>query len=261
MKKYFYVFFLTSFLVACNQPTTGCLDPRATNFDVTADEGCSDCCTFPKLQFVTNSFWDTLKFSTFSKYRLTNGDSCQILSWKILISNIELLSETNKIFRVTDTITLYRPTEAIKALQDFGISTFGQTDVLNFGSFQAAGKFKKISFDIGLSAIANGVVASKMSAVSPLSNSSAMYIDSLNGFNFQKLQIRRVAQGDTLNLNLRTITRVHIEKIFTLKEGFAAAIPISVKLERLLQNVNLNVSENLILQKILENTPYSFDIQ
>jgi hypothetical protein len=247
-------------LSSCSEATKGCLNPRATNFDVTVDEACDDCCTFPTLQLVTTSSWDTLAFSTNAKYRLANGDSCQILSWRLMLSNFELLSEDNKIFRVKDSIILYRPTETLKALNDIAISTLGQTEVLTFGTLEAAGKFRKVSFDVGLSATANGVTASKMTAVPPLSSSSAMYLDSVRGFSFQRLQVRRVTVGDTLTLNLQNVVRVHLDKNFTLKEGFAAAIPLKINVARLMQNVNLNNTQTVILQKIAENTPFAFEI-
>lgn len=262
--SFFFYFVVLVFGVnvsSCSETTKGCLNPRATNFDVTADEACSDCCTLPALQLVTTSRWDTLAFATNTKYRLANGDSCQILSWRLMLSNFELLSEDNKIYRVKDSIVLYRPTETLKALNDISISTLGQTEVLTFGTFEAAGTFRKLSFDVGLSATANGVTASKMTAVTPLSSSSPMYLDSVRGFSFQRLQVRRVAIGDTLTLNLQNLVRVQLDKNFTLKEGFAAAIPLKINVAKLMQNVNLNNTQTVILQKIAENTPFAFEIQ
>lgn len=266
MKKIFvffcYILALAAFtpLSSCSEATKGCLNPRATNFDVTADEACDDCCTFPTLQLVTNSSWENATFSTTAKYRLANGDSCQILSWRLLLSNFELLGEDNKIYQVKDSIILYRPTETLKALNDIGIATLGQTEVLTFGTFEAAGKFQKVSFEVGLSAATNGVTASKMTAVPPLSSSSPMYLDSVRGFSFQRLQVRRLAANDTITINLQNKVRVQLAKNFTLKEGFVAAIPLKINVEKLMQNVNLNNSPIIISQQITANTPLAFEI-
>ena len=39
-------------LTACFEPQEGCTDIAATNFDASADENCTDCCTYPKLQLL-----------------------------------------------------------------------------------------------------------------------------------------------------------------------------------------------------------------
>ena len=44
-------------LSACYEPTEGCLDVRATNFDLDADEGCADCCTYPELSLRFENVW------------------------------------------------------------------------------------------------------------------------------------------------------------------------------------------------------------
>ncbi len=41
---------LVFFLAGCYEPKEGCLDPQAVNYDVTADEACADCCTWPSLR-------------------------------------------------------------------------------------------------------------------------------------------------------------------------------------------------------------------
>ncbi len=41
---------LAVMLMSCEQRVEGCLDFRALQVDVTADDPCTDCCTYPKLQ-------------------------------------------------------------------------------------------------------------------------------------------------------------------------------------------------------------------
>ena len=41
----------------CSSKEEGCLDYRARNFDLDADKGCADCCTYPSLYVDLNHYW------------------------------------------------------------------------------------------------------------------------------------------------------------------------------------------------------------
>ena len=45
-------FFLTFLLSGCYEDRKGCLDLRATNFDIDADRECDGCCVYPQLRLV-----------------------------------------------------------------------------------------------------------------------------------------------------------------------------------------------------------------
>jgi len=84
-----------SLLPACYEPQSGCLDNEALNYDLDADNPCSDCCEYPSLvldvqhRFITDS--TTAGIIPGSSVHLDDfGNPFRIKQFRCFISNIHL---------------------------------------------------------------------------------------------------------------------------------------------------------------------------
>ncbi len=57
LKQGVLLFLLISILTSCYTESEGCLDRFSLNYDITADNNCDDCCTYPTLSLELNQFF------------------------------------------------------------------------------------------------------------------------------------------------------------------------------------------------------------
>ena len=252
------------FLNSCQQPTLGCLDVKATNFDVTASDQCTDnCCSYPFLKLQVDHLWGTEKFSLNKKYAF-GTDSIEFLSFQMYLSDFQLTTSNNKITTVIDSVALFQIKDTIKALSNFTLMGKNNGFEFNIGKFDKPDKYTKVKFQIGLNDIVNKTIASKMPSSSPLSiKADSMYINASNTYIFNKLIIARKNTKDTLQLFITTPSTIDLSIVKTLSftEGFDAAIPLRINYLQFLNGVDLSKPQNDIKAKIVSNTAAAFSIQ
>ncbi len=263
-KPFLYIFPIL-FFQNCTQPTEGCLDVRATNFDVTASKGCEkNCqCTYPSLLVSTDYVYgvNSLLFNT--TYKNNNGDSFRIISSQFYLSDFQLINDKNQTYRTIDSVALTRATDTIKVLNNYALA--GKSNGFDFtiGTFNGVGIFTKIKCRVGLEDVALKTIPSKMPSAHPLSiKSDSMYISSMNQYIFQKFVIAKgVNFKDTLRLNITAPVDLEFTKPLTFIEGFNAKIPLKINYLTLFNGVSFSLDTTIIKSKIVDNTKSAFSIQ
>jgi len=140
-------------LNACREPTDGCLDVEAINYDVSADDPCpDDCCEYPRISLELIHRYDTLSFSYDSIY--TDYGFAQTRFEKVIfyLSDFRLVSLTNDSLEVVETIEL--------DLLDGGTETFKDDYTLvsrsipsfqyDVGEIRGRGTFTTLRFTVGI---------------------------------------------------------------------------------------------------------------
>ena len=173
MKKilFFLIFTITTFVFfACQEKIQGCLDPNATNFDVTADEGCvktstsSGCpCRYPNLVLgadfkvagKTKKGADTL-YNWNGNYPLTNtaNQTYFFKTMALYISDIQLIRANGEVITTIDSLVIPIKKSAVdtpnvKVRKDFTLLNSNNFNY-NIGAFSQNGVFTKIKFKFGL---------------------------------------------------------------------------------------------------------------
>jgi hypothetical protein len=252
------------FLNSCQQPTLGCLDVKATNFDVTVSDQCTDnCCSYPFLKLQVDHLWGAEKFSLNKKYAFA-GDSIEFLSFQMYLSEFQLTTNTNKIATVIDSVPLFQIKDTINALSNFTLMGKNNGFEFNIGRFDKPDKYSKVKFQVGLNDIVNKTIASKMPSSSPLSiKADSMYLNASNTYIFNKLVIARKNTKDTLQLFITTPSTIDISivKNLSFTEGFDAAIPLKINYLQFMSGVDLSKPQNDIKAKIVSNTAAAFSVQ
>ena len=251
-------------LNACQETTKGCLDVRATNFDVTVTQACPDnCCIYPYLTLQADYFYDTTKFSLNKKYKIDGvADSIEFLSFQFYLSNFQVITSDNKTATVIDSIQISRTNDTIKTLSNYALVSKANGFQYKIGKFDKPMKYAKIKFQLGLDSIANQAIPSKMPAGSPLSTQNdSMYLKAQNTYIFNKIVYKVKSQKDTVSIFIKTVTPLEFTKTVSFTEGFDAAIPVKIDYKKFIKDLKFTEAQNVIRQKIVTNTKDAFSIQ
>lgn len=144
--------------MSCFEPTEGCLDIRATNYQVDADDPCGDCCTFPRLTLQVQHQVDlpsdttlNFKYETFYPSSVDPTDSFVVDRARFFISNLKLVREDGEEVGVLDTMEIEAPTGTELTIEDsfakLGRDIF-QDRVL--GTLITDGTFTAVKMTLGL---------------------------------------------------------------------------------------------------------------
>lgn len=251
-------------LNACQETTKGCLDVRATNFDVTVTQACEDnCCIYPYLTLQADYFYDTTKFSFNKKYKIDGvADSIEFLSFQFYLSDFQVVTSDNKTATVIDSILIARNSDTIKTLSNYALVGKNNGFEFKIGKFDKPTKYAKVKFQVGLDNIANQAIPSKMPTGTPLSTQSdSMYLKAQNTYIFNKIVYKIKSKPDTVRLFITTATPLVFTKNVSFTEGFDAKIPLKIDYKRFITDINFTETQNVIRQKIVTNTPSAFFIQ
>lgn len=112
--------------MGCYEPTEGCLDIKAANYDVTADGACGDCCVFPTLNiqvqhvvaFTNPDTSFNFRYATFYPNPGNPADSFVIDRARFFISDIKLVRENGEEVGVLDTLKIEAPAGNALTIED-----------------------------------------------------------------------------------------------------------------------------------------------
>ena len=147
------VFLLTVAFLAwtgwgCNTRIQGCLDLNATNFDLTAEKACDDCCTYPTVTITLSQKWGDNNFSTDNTFFDSHGNAYKIIDLQYFLSSFAWESSLNEVYTV-DSSTANCPEEMFNYTND--ITVIRPTSfVYTLGSSRTATEIDSLGFHIGL---------------------------------------------------------------------------------------------------------------
>ena len=140
--KFCCIIFMIS-VMSCYTRKEACLDVLASNYDVSADDACSDCCTFPKLKLEITHQVNDSAYSSQAIYTNDFGQEFKILDVRYYVHGFELFNkdtgkkviiETIKnqdsTLIIPDDIKIYRSVDA--SVEIGSIKDYGSYDSLTF---------------------------------------------------------------------------------------------------------------------------------
>jgi len=242
------------FLSACYDRKEACLDTFAANYDVTGDDACSGCCTFPSLVLeFTHYNGDSIYKATdtlindhlqeyviedvryyLSDFTLFQGDSSHTIREKIA-------TENNKIIIAND----------MKIMR----SVDGE---LSIGSVRLFGKFDSLSFHLGLSdkMINNAFVGLPTNHVLLQNNK----LKTPNGETaYFSMKYRRLSPSlDTISQNIYVtdildFPALRSDSMIITTKGSNIRYPFKADYKVLLQDIDLTLTDDSISKKLYLN--------
>ena len=170
MKKWIGLGLLTLAMLwntGCFEPEEGCLDIRASNYALDADEPCADdCCTFPQLtlQFlhkvvINDTLSNNLKYVD-SVYYGRNGVPLRVNNIQYYLSNVHLFRSSGQEEAIQDSIELEIILETDRTIfktfeNNFALVNAGSFRDASIGTFAKSGTYDRMRFAIGIEGEAN----------------------------------------------------------------------------------------------------------
>lgn len=267
---FFLFLFILSVFQSCNQPSQGCRDIRATNYDVSADEDCEEeCCQFPELkikfdhkiqQRVGNT--DTLlafKYNTSYILPVSLTDTFSFQKIKCYFSNFRLVNMDGEEVQVTNKIAVDLEGEdpdSITITDDIILFDAASPNY-TLGNFDQPNTYQTLRFTVGLQSellTTNPEIAPQGTVFTP---------DSINyetefGYIPQKY-VFFPEPSDTIGVIHRVFQSVPIEvstDAFALVTGFDATLRMTMRYDWLFENIVFGSTDLAdFRQKIVTNLP------
>ena len=263
------------FLFGCYEPKEACLNIDAVNYDVSADDPCADCCSFPALsltlQHVVEWPEDTvsMRYGVYypAENAMFNRDSFLLDRARFFISNVKLVKEDGAEVTVTDTIRLTFSSGETRTFSD----NFAKLDRAFFqarklGIVKTEGVFKEIRFTLGLEEfLQQNEITSGLPTGHPLSNTDTIIYEKGVGLIPNLLIVRHDTVNVKDSLAFRFVNPISINlplaQPFVIERGFNIKLTLKTDYSDWFAGVDfMNDSYVTIQQKISDNLPNVFSV-
>ena len=241
-------------LNSCYSSVEGCTDPESTNFAVSADDLCEDCCEYPGIKL---SIFHENADTTFNlKDTITNDLDQQVL----LLDFVYLLSDFkihigDESFEVSDSISL-NVSDGVQYVKDDAIRVSRSVFQFDLGTIIYAGKTESLSFKAGLSDLLNENRFTTSDDDHALSDDpDSLYQSDSGTYVFQRIQ---VAQGidflDTVIYDIEVATDVSFPIDFESTRGEDKTVIIEAQYDKWFEGVDFGIMDKESIEaKIGEN--------
>lgn len=243
------IFFL---LAGCYEPKEGCLDIEATNYDVSADDPCPDCCTYPSLSLQFQHYVtlatepDTsyaMKYGTRYPSPLDTNHLFYLDRGRFFVSDLRLVRANGEEFGILDSVALpLLGGDTIYVENNFSKHDRDIFAAAKLGTFRTSGEFTGVKFTLGLTPTVRQVWVDTLKTTAlAVENDSFSYSKTV-GIMPVRLILRRDTLPDTQPLDLvftqeRQISLPLPQTVF-IDKGFKMKVTLRLDYMVLFQNVD-----------------------
>jgi len=264
--------FIISFsLTACYEPTEGCLDRRATNFDISADEPCPDCCTYPTLKIRFDNKWqypDTLlAFRTDTVFYDVLNQPFRINRIRFYWSNFKLLLDNGGELSITDLIDIKIPdgtdTMTLNVIDHFLLADINSsTNNLTLGTIVPEGVMTGFKTDFGIADPVNKAFISEIPEGHVLSPQLGnLNYDTDLGYVFAQIEyFQDTTAADTIPVIINIFGADALKPLsfdlptpVMLTEGFNPQLVIETNFAHWFEGVNVRLGDTTTIQAQISN--------
>lgn len=151
------VAFVIVHCLSCYEPKEGCLNIDAVNYDVTADDLCGDCCSFPELSLSVRHEirlpGDTVAFQYGVPYPSVQEEkgSFVVDRARYFLSNFRLVLESGEIVGISDSLTIvFADGQSFRVENNFAKLDRDNFQTKNIGTILMEGTVNEVQFTFGL---------------------------------------------------------------------------------------------------------------
>ncbi|TXF86694.1 hypothetical protein FUA23_19125 [Neolewinella aurantiaca] len=193
---------------SCYEDNIACLDLDATNYDILADQSCSDCCVYPTFSMDVDRFWADSAFLATDVYPDGAGNEIRVLNFRVYLTELELVAGNELLPTPVNEIEVGVVSGSDTVLTDFNAnlvllnttgsttSTVGRLSVGETALTQVQGR-------LGMAEDFPAIVPSSAPATSPLSTQEGLLnFNDGQGYLTASAQYLLVATNDTVRIDL-----------------------------------------------------------
>jgi hypothetical protein len=242
-------------LSSCYTRQEACLDTLATNYDVTADDNCDACCTFPGLILLIKHMAGDSTFSTQKIYTNDLGQNYQLLDIRFYVSSFDLY-QSDPMNSTSQIITsISNADNSVSVPDDMKIIRIAD-NMITLGSVKTYGKMDSLTFDVGLNTTISDHVFVDLPTTHVLLNNNKLK-NSDNNLSFATVRYVKIQPGrDTIDLYLSDpglLTKITLDSIVNTAKGENIRYNLQTDYLKLLKNVNLDSSITTIEKAVNRN--------
>jgi hypothetical protein len=257
-------------VTACDEPTEGCLDVEAVNFDVTADRACDDCCTSPRLVCSVLQEYGGRVWKPDTAYQNAAGQWFRVKSISYYLSDFQLF-RSGEAFVVEDTLRFRTfgaqvgDTTSEVLRNDFALVRRTAVDY-PVGRFRPSGSFGSVQCRLGLDAPANRVVPSKAAAGHPLARQAdSLWLSRPEGYVWLQIVLTKDSVAATAPDTLRFVAADFSSPVFFKnddqffhEQGFDLRVNLTADYAVLFADVNFGQPPSNWKSQIATKLPLAF---
>jgi hypothetical protein len=144
-------FFLLLLLSGCYEEQEGCLDVLSSNFNVSADIDCSNCCNYPSLNLSINYPIPPLD----SVLQDVNGHSFVVEKLSFYLANVRLLDDIGSNFTLREKVTYDLEDgdgtiQEVEVVNNFMLANAVLPKTVRLGTFRAGGPFSNLVIEMSI---------------------------------------------------------------------------------------------------------------
>ncbi|MFT4759201.1 MAG: hypothetical protein ACI9XO_000028 [Paraglaciecola sp.] len=274
--------FMMLFFSNCYEAQEGCLDLGATNYDVTADDNCPDCCTYPSLNLafrhliVPTTMPDTSVSLRYNSYYPTFDsplDTFTIERIRYFLSEIRLVRPNGEEVHILDSVTVEIDGNEVTFEDSFAKVDRDIVQTVNVGTVRTEGEFSAIRFFVGLAPNLLNIDPSSVPRTSQLNVSSdtLLYMDTINiGYLSSLVVFNRdtVSTIDSTRVAIfenTDLVEIPFAETFTLDPGFDIKVTLNVDYLKWFHDIGVpTIDQNMVnddlRSQFVENIVTSFSI-
>lgn len=249
--------FLGLAVLSCSKPVEGCLDIRATNYNVSADEAC--CCTYPVLKLLISHAADTLFQSPDSIYANQAGQVYRLTGARFFLSDFVFYVRDVGPVEVSDSLLLLLDDGSTLRVKDDVIQIQRSLSTYTVGTLVTSGWIDSISFQIGLLPELAAVLPADVPADHPLRTPlNGLYTEG-DGFQSLTTDLISLSTGpDTLQWSTQLTRRITLESAVFAQIGYNINVPITVDYLYWIDEEDLSMPQVMDVAAWLERIALSF---
>jgi len=245
---------------ACYEPIDGCLDPISVNYDLTADDQCESCCTYPKIGININHWWGDETLSTDSFYINGMRQSFRIIDVAFLVHDFEL-TQSGIVLSTSDSIDITCGISSEYISDSYRELSLQQRNA-SLSEFRSSGAYDQFNFSLGMS---DCVQSAELSLLDEDSETYSILNDSQNdngSYTSISFKLVPATTEDTLIIDFRDASSIAIQLQSPLghDRGDNLIVPIVVDYSVWLSGIRLDMTTEDLKQTILRDTKSSFSM-
>ena len=144
------VFLLGVSLISCYERQEGCLDLLSPDYNLSADDACDDCCTYPYLQL---RIFHMLGDSTYSRDSLiinAAGQEYKMTSAQIFLNDFDLTFTDGQVLNVIERSIFANADEEQEELVDDHVLFTSSNSLIKAGTIRENGAVESVGFTMGV---------------------------------------------------------------------------------------------------------------
>ncbi|MEL7118142.1 MAG: MbnP family protein [Bacteroidota bacterium] len=255
-------------LPSCYEIERGCLDVNANNYDIDADEACTDdCCTFPSITLsishkFTKSTGEANLIVQDSVYEDDFGNPYRFEAIKYWISDLTFSGDET--INITDLIELDLVDGSSASIrEDYALVDASSFASYGLGNISGGGNFTELSYKVGLTQLTNSVDFDALPSDNILADST-VYRSADEGYNFMEIELYRDTSSTSTPVSIeigldQNLTSIAHDIDFSLPKGSNISLTLKVDYALLMAGIDVvNDEIGQIESSIVNNIANAF---